>query len=59
MKPQYSKSTTKPSRFHVSFVGITVACAFWYAVLPTSTINSVFDKQIGTIQSINNQVSEM
>ena len=26
-------------------------------ILPTSTINSVFDKQIGTIQSINNQVS--
>jgi len=25
--------------------------------LPTSTINSLFDKQVGTIQAINNQVS--
>lgn len=39
------------------FVGITVACALWYSVLPVSTINSLFDKQTGTIQAINNQVS--
>jgi len=43
--------------FMYLFVGITIACALWYVILPTSTINSVFDKQIGTIQSINNQVS--
>ena len=39
------------------FIGITVACSLWYAILPTETINIVFDKQVGTIQSINNQVS--
>lgn len=45
------------SFFMYMFIGITVACAVWYALLPTSTINSLFDKQIGTIQAINNQVS--
>ena len=39
------------------FVGITIACALWYSVLPVSTINGLFDKQTGTIQAINNQVS--
>ncbi|MDP3765016.1 MAG: stage II sporulation protein M [Nanoarchaeota archaeon] len=45
------------SFFMYMFIGVTIACAVWYALLPTSTINSLFDKQIGTIQSINNQVS--
>src|SRR3989344_4642185 len=45
------------SFFMYMFVGITLACAVWYVLLPTSTINSLFDKQTGTIQSINNQVS--
>ena len=45
------------SFFMYMFVGITVACAFWYAVLPTSAANSLFDKQTGTIQAINNQVT--
>jgi|SRR3989338_5476506 len=43
--------------FMYMFVGITVACAVWYVLLPTATINSLFDKQVGTIQAINNQVS--
>ena len=43
--------------FMYMFVGITLACALWYVVLPTDTINSLFDKQIGTIQTINNHVS--
>ena len=43
--------------FLYMFIGITVACAVWYSLLPTSTINLLFDKQTGTIQSINNQVS--
>ena len=43
--------------FLYMFIGITVACAVWYILLPTSTINQLFDKQTGTIQSINNQVS--
>lgn len=45
------------SFFMYLFIGITVACAVWYILLPSSTINSLFDKQINTIQSINNQVS--
>ncbi len=45
------------SFFMYMFVGITFACALWYALLPTSTINYLFDKQVGTIQAINNQVS--
>ena len=46
-----------PAFFMYMFVGITVACAVWYVLLPTATINSLFDKQVGTIQAINNQVS--
>lgn len=45
------------SFFMYLFIGITVACAVWYVLLPTSTINLLFDKQTGTIQAINNQVS--
>ena len=45
------------SFFMFLFIGITISCAAWYVMLPTSTINSLFDKQTGTIQSINNQVS--
>lgn len=43
--------------FMYLFVGITIACAVWYAALPIQTINTLFDKQVGTIQAINNQVS--
>ena len=43
--------------FMYLFAGITIACAVWYAVLPAQVINQLFDKQIGTIQTINNQVS--
>lgn len=45
------------SFFMYMFIGITVACALWYVILPTSTVNQLFDKQTGTIQAINNQVS--
>ena len=45
------------SFFMYLFIGITVACAVWYVTLPTSTISQLFDKQTGTIQAINNQVS--
>jgi len=43
--------------FMYMFIGVTIACALWYVVLPTQVINDLFDKQIGTIQTINNQVS--
>jgi len=45
------------SFFIYMFIGITVACAVWYVLLPNQTINQLFDKQIGTIQTINTQVS--
>ena len=45
------------SFFMYLFIGITVACAVWYVLLPTSTVSQLFDKQTGTIQAINNQVS--
>jgi len=45
------------SFFMYMFIGITIACAVWYILLPTPTINNLFDKQTGTIQTINNQVS--
>ena len=45
------------SFFMYLFIGITVACAVWYAALPVQTISLLFDKQVGTIQAINNQVS--
>ena len=39
------------------FFGITLSFVVWYEFLPSATLNIVFDKQISTIQSINNQVS--
>ena len=45
------------SFFMYMFIGMTVACALWYTLLPTDTINSLFDKQIGTIQTINGKAS--
>lgn len=45
------------SFFMYMFIGITLACAAWYVLLPTTTVNLLFDKQIGTIQTINNEVS--
>ncbi len=45
------------SFFMYMFIGITVACTVWYSLLSASTISVLFDKQVGTIQAINNQVS--
>ena len=45
------------SFFMFMFIGIVVACALWYTVLPIAVISDLFDKQVGTIQAINNQVS--
>lgn len=45
------------SLFMYMFIGITIACVVWYVLLPSQTINTLFDKQANTIQSINNQVS--
>ena len=45
------------SFFMYMFVGITIACAVWYTILPIASANALFDKQTGTIQAINNQVT--
>jgi len=39
------------------FFGITLSFVAWYVFLPSETLSLVFDKQISTIQAINNQVS--
>ena len=39
------------------FFGITVSFVMWYVFLPPETLSFVFDKQIATIQAINNQIS--
>ncbi|MEK6950071.1 MAG: stage II sporulation protein M [Nanoarchaeota archaeon] len=39
------------------FFGITVSFVFWYVFIPPDMLGFVFDKQIATIQAINNKVS--
>jgi len=39
------------------FFGITFSFVMWYVFLPSNVISYVFDKQIATIQAINNQVA--
>ena len=38
------------------FFGITVSFVMWYIFLPPETLSFVFDKQIATIQAINNKI---
>ena len=39
------------------FLGITLSFVVWYVFLPSGVIGYAFDKQIATIQAINNQVA--
>ena len=39
------------------FFGITISFVAWYIFLPSNVIDYAFDKQIATIQAINNQVA--
>ncbi|MFC2016628.1 stage II sporulation protein M [Chloroflexota bacterium] len=39
------------------FLGATLSFVAWYVFLPSESLNFVFDKQITTIEAINNQVS--
>ncbi len=39
------------------FFGITISFVVWYVFLPSNVIGYAFDKQIATIQAINNQVA--
>jgi uncharacterized membrane protein SpoIIM required for sporulation len=41
------------SFFIFLFIGITVAAAFWYVVLPADTVSILFESQTNTISSIN------
>jgi len=44
------------SFFIFLFIGITMAAAFWYVVLPASTVSVLFESQASTITSINSKV---
>jgi len=39
------------------FVGITIACAFWYLALPEKTAGGLFNIQSETITSINSRIT--
>jgi uncharacterized membrane protein SpoIIM required for sporulation len=39
------------------FIGMTFAFAFWYTMLPQTTVNNLYSIQTQTILSINNRVS--
>jgi uncharacterized membrane protein SpoIIM required for sporulation len=41
------------------FIGATVAFSFWYVVLSSSTVNTLFQSQTDTINSINGRVTGM
>ena len=43
--------------FMTLFLGVTLAMAFWYVVLPSDTVGDLYETQIDTIQTINNQIS--
>ncbi len=43
--------------FLMLFIGLTVAFAFWYVVLPSQLSNSLFRVQTQTIASLNQQVT--
>src|SRR3989344_6360862 len=43
--------------FMYLFVGVAISCAAWYVLLPTDVTNNVFSSQVGTINTINNNVS--
>lgn len=44
------------SFFVFLFIGITLAAAFWYVVLPASTVSVLFQSQTSTLSSINSKV---
>ena len=39
------------------FIVITISCVVWYTVLPSNTVNILFEKQAQTISSMNSQVT--
>lgn len=43
--------------FSFLFLGITIACVFWYLILPANMVGYIFEQQISTISDINNNVS--
>ena len=55
---QLLKEHNKAIKFFMYlFFGIVLSCVLWYVVLPSATTSYLFEKQIQTISSINNQVS--
>jgi len=45
------------SAFMFLFLGITIAVALWYVVLPSETVSTMFDSQIATISGMSHAVS--
>ncbi len=43
--------------FMYLFIGMTLACVFWYTVLPSTTISTLFESQTGTINAINGKIT--
>jgi uncharacterized membrane protein SpoIIM required for sporulation len=39
------------------FIGVTIAAAFWYVVLPSSTISVLYEAQTTTINAINSRTT--
>ncbi len=52
------KEHWKALRFFIYFfIGVTVASAFWYTLLPAETVSSLFEAQTSTINSLNAQAT--
>jgi len=45
--------------FMYLFVGMTLACVLWYAVLPVETVGTLFHSQTNTINNINGKITGM
>jgi uncharacterized membrane protein SpoIIM required for sporulation len=39
------------------FLGFSLACVLWYTVLPSATVSTLFQSQIGTINNINGGIT--
>ncbi|MBD3208825.1 stage II sporulation protein M [Candidatus Woesearchaeota archaeon] len=39
------------------FFGMTLACIFWYTILPSTTVSTLFESQTNTINAINGKIT--
>lgn len=45
------------SFFMYLFLGLTLACVFWYTILPSATVSTLFESQTNTINTINGNIT--